>query len=119
MGSSYRDLEAWQLAVTLVEHVYRVTDAYPAAERFGMVSQTRRAAVSVPANIAEGQTRPRGAFLNHLTTAMGSIAELETLLILAERLHYLDTAPARQSLALAARVDQCVRALRRALSRDR
>lgn len=83
--TSFHDLEAWRLAMALAERVYEITAKYPEHERFGLTAQTRRAAVSVPSNVAEGQPRPRGAFINHLSIALGSHAELETLLILAQR----------------------------------
>jgi four helix bundle protein len=116
MASSYRELEAWQLAMALVEQVYAATAQYPADERFGLTMQTRRASVSVPSNLAEGQARPRGAFLNHLTIALGSLAELETLVLLAQRLRYLPP-DSSELLALLARVEQCTRALRVSLRR--
>ena len=87
----YQDLEVWQRAMDLVVAAYQFTATYPPDERYGLVSQTRRAAVSVPSNIAEGQGRSRpGEFLNHLSVARGSLQELETLCVLAGRLDYLN-----------------------------
>ena len=81
---SYRDLVAWQKAMSLVECVYRKTASWPADERFGLASQIRRAVVSVPANIAEGSGRSGPAELRRfLSVAHGSLCELETLLIVA------------------------------------
>lgn len=89
---SYRDLIVWQKSMDLSEHTYQNTGHYPAEEKYGMVSQMRRAAVSVPSNIAEGQSRrTTGEFLNALSVARGSLSELETLLILSERLKYIST----------------------------
>jgi len=87
---SYRDLETWQEAMNLVEMWYCLTSALPSEEKFGLASQIRRAAVSIPANIAEGYGRiHRGDYLHHLSMAGGSLAELETLLTIAGRLKLL------------------------------
>lgn len=89
---SYRDLIAWQRAIDLVPTVYRVTKSFPKDELFALTSQVRRAVVSVPANIAEGQGRQhRKEFVQFLTMAKGSLAELHTLLIVAYRLGYLNS----------------------------
>lgn len=90
MGQSYRDLEVWQKAIDLVVAIYRTTTLFPQEERYGIVSQLRRAAVSLPSNIAEGQGRKSsGEFRRFLYTALGSLMELETQLIIADRLGYL------------------------------
>lgn len=84
---SYRELEVWQRSMDLVVDVYRLTRAFPGDERYGLTSQVRRAAVSVPANIAEGYERThRGDYLRHLSIARGSLAEVETHLAIATRL---------------------------------
>ena len=84
---SYRDLVAWQRARKLVQKVYLLTAAFPAGERFGLVSQMDRAAVSVPSNIAEGYGRATTQdYLHFLRIARGSAYELETQLVLAEDL---------------------------------
>ena len=86
----YRDLIVWQRAMELVPSVYGLSNRLPKEEQFGLISQIRRAAVSVPANIAEGQAREGSkAFSNHLSIARGSLAELDTLLLLSVRLGYL------------------------------
>jgi four helix bundle protein len=102
---SYRDLAAWQKAMDLVEAVYRATQHWPRDELYGLTNQARRAAVSVPANIAEGQGR-RGAteMLHYLSMADGSLHELETHLLIAQRLRYLDGASATLLLAQTAEV---------------
>jgi four helix bundle protein len=86
---SYRDLLVWQKAVTLGVGCYALTKRFPATERYGLASQIQRAAVSIAANIAEGHGRGGPAvFLYHLSIARGSLRELETLLLLADRLGY-------------------------------
>jgi four helix bundle protein len=84
---TYRDLLAWQRGIDFVEQVYRVTQQFPREERYGLTNQLRRAAVSIPSNIAEGQGRGTGdAFANHLRISQGSIQEAETQIIIADRL---------------------------------
>ncbi|MGQ2991134.1 MAG: four helix bundle protein [Brevundimonas sp.] len=88
---NHRDLKVWQISMDLVETVYRLSRTWPNHELYGLVSQARRASVSVPANIAEGAGRRRtGEFIQFVGIARGSLAELETLLILANRLRYVD-----------------------------
>jgi four helix bundle protein len=88
--SSSRNLKVWQLAMVLVEDVYRVTTAFPVQERFGLTSQLRRAAVSVPSNVGEGKRRKRQkAFAHHLDIALGSQGELEVQLEIAKRVGFL------------------------------
>jgi four helix bundle protein len=92
MSSSYRDLRVWQKSMDLAEHVYRMTESFPKAELYGLTSQVRRSAVSIPSNIAEGQGRTtKGEFRLFLGNSRGSLLELETQLMLASRMKYLDT----------------------------
>jgi len=84
---SHRDLDVWRDAIDLVEQMYRITAGFPVEERYGLTSQMRRAAVSIPANIAEGAARGgRKEYVHFLCMARGSISELETLLIVSRRL---------------------------------
>jgi four helix bundle protein len=93
MISSYKDLLVWQRSMDLVEKVYLITLKLPSTEQFGLVSQMRRAAVSVPSNIAEGYGRQAtGEYRHHLSIARGSLLELETQALLCKRLKYLQTA---------------------------
>ena len=86
----YRDLIAWQKAMELIEPVYLLVKHLPVEERYELSSQIRRAVISVPANIAEGQARQHAKeFLQFLSMARGSLAELDTLLLAAQRLEYL------------------------------
>ena len=88
----YRELIVWQKAMDLVELVYERTKPFPREEQFGLSMQLRKAAVSIPSNIAEGQGRNTcGDFLHFLAVARGSLQETETQFLIAERLHYLKT----------------------------
>ncbi len=89
---SYRDLEVWRLSLSLVEDIYKATATFPASENYGLSQQIRRAAVSIPSNIAEGQFRNSSKeFRQFLAIALGSSAELETQLIIANKVNYLST----------------------------
>ena len=84
---SFRDLDAWKKAMLLSAETYRVTASFPRSGQFGLVQQMRRAAVSIPSNIAEGHSRrARQAYINHVNIALGSVAELETQIELAGQL---------------------------------
>ena len=84
--NSYRDLQVWQRAMTLAESCYLLTGSFPREEMFGLTSQIRRSAASIPANIAEGHGRENtGSFIQQLRIAQGSLKELETHLLLSER----------------------------------
>src|ERR1700733_10982989 len=92
MVKSFRDLEVWQIGLDLVETVYRCTAEFPKSEIYGLAAQMRRAAVSIPSNIAEGQARSSSKeFLHFLSFSLGSLAELETQLELTARLGYRAT----------------------------
>lgn len=87
--SSFKDLRAWQQAMSLAKLVYSETEALPRSELFGLTSQLRRASFSIPANIAEGYGRVgRGEYLKHLGYSSGSLNELETGLLLAQMIGY-------------------------------
>ena len=97
-NAAYKKLEAWQVGMTLVEACYAASRSFPRDELYGLTSQFRRAAVSIPSNLAEGYCRRKlGAYLNHVSIALGSHAELETCVEIASRLKYLDL-PAIESL---------------------
>ena len=87
----YRDLIDWQKAIALVRTLYETTKKFPQDEMFGLISQIRRAAVSVPSNVAEGQQRNSTTeFRRHLSIALGSLGELETQIIIAAEVEYID-----------------------------
>src|SRR5208282_5372749 len=95
--NGYRDLLVWQKGMALVKQVYSMTRDFPDDERFGMIAQMRRAAVSVPSNIAEGQARQgRKEFVQFLSHSEGSLAELDTQLRLARELGYGKESDAHQ-----------------------
>ena len=105
----YRDLIVWQKAMDLVIATYRLSQTFPASEKFGLAAQMQRAAVSIPRNIAEGHARKStGAFTNHLSIAAGSLAELETQITLA---HRLDLCPQELAESLLTRTDEIGRML--------
>ncbi len=90
MGQSYRQLLAWQKSMSLVTRIYAVTKQFPGDELYGLTNQLRRAAVSVPSNIAEGQARYSSKEFHHfLSQARGSLVEIETQLMICENLGYL------------------------------
>ena len=116
MVEGYRDLLGWQRGMALVKGVYAATRDWPREELHGLTSQTRRAAVSIPANIAEGQGRTGAReFAHHLSIAKGSLHELETLLLIAHDLHYLDDATRDRLLAQANEAARLIGGLLRSL----
>lgn len=113
---SYEDLEVWQLAMTLAEQCYQLTASFPREETYGLSAQIRRAAVSIPANIAEGYGRNQtGNFLNFLKVAQGSVRELEIHLLLASRLKVVPADRAAPCREVAIRVSKMLRALIRSI----
>ena len=89
---SFRDLNIWKDAIKLVKNIYEITQSFPNSEIYGLTSQIRRAAVSVPSNIAEGHIRRHTAEFRHfLFIALGSLAEIETQVVIAEELKYIDS----------------------------
>jgi four helix bundle protein len=114
--NDYRELRVWQVAMDLVVESYRLADLLPDRERFGLVAQIRRAATSVPANIAEGYGRMRrGEYLNHLSIARGSLKELETHVAIAERLGYIHVSELAQFAELCDFVSRMLTRMRRSL----
>jgi len=114
--SQYRELIAWQKSMDLVEETYRVTSCFPGEEIYGLTNQMRRAAVSIPSNIAEGQGRGTAKeFGQYLKIANGSRQEIETQLIIASRLGYIDAMELREMLLRAEEVGRILAGLRRSL----
>ncbi|HWI18025.1 MAG TPA: four helix bundle protein [Vicinamibacterales bacterium] len=115
MIQSFRDLEVWRKSMELAVCVYTCSEAFPASERFGLTSQMRRAAVSVPSNIAEGKAVGGQAYRRHVKIALGSTAELQTQIELAQRLTALGETTTRELLERAAEVGRMLAGLLRSL----
>ncbi|WP_309229767.1 four helix bundle protein [Oscillatoria sp. FACHB-1407] len=115
---SYRDLEVWQQGMTLAEACYHLTKTFPKEEVYGFVGQIRRAAVSIPANIAEGYGREyRNEYIQFLRIAQGSLKELETHLLLAVRVDLISIQIAQPILDHCESTGKLLRALLRALQK--
>jgi four helix bundle protein len=113
---SYRDLLVWQKGIALVKIVYQITQAFPAEERFGLVAQIRRSAVSIPSNIAEGQARFSTAeFIHFISHAEGSAAELDTQLTIATELAFCTTEEAQPAHQATLEIRKMLNSLRRKL----
>lgn len=118
--NSFRDLEVWQLGMGLVEGAYRISSQFPKTETYGLRSQLRRAAVSVPSNIAEGHTRASTKeYLNHISMAQASLAEVSTQLEIAVRLGYITSAEVTPRLDQIGSLGRMPYALRNALMKSR
>jgi four helix bundle protein len=114
---SYRDLLVWQKSMTLAKAIYKLTATFPSEEKFGLISQMRRAAVSVPSNLAEGQARnTTGEFVLLISHAEGSLAELDTQLELAIELNFLSTDKAKPCVDSIAELRPVTNGLRRAVT---
>ncbi len=115
-SQNFRSLKVWQLGMQLVEEVYRLSQQFPKQEIYGLISQIQRAAVSIPANIAEGHAMGSSKdFLRFLAIAQGSLAELETHLMLAERIRYATPAQSGPILTRCAEEARMLRSLRKSV----
>lgn len=109
---SYRDLVAWQKAMDLATAVYRATESFPTREQFGLTNQMRRAAVSIPSNIAEGQgRRTTNDYIHFLHIARGSLQELETQCLLSQRLNFVSETDAANVMSCCDEVSRLVSGL--------
>jgi four helix bundle protein len=105
--TNFRDLEVWRIAMTLAKSVYQLTAEFPQQERFGLSSQLQRAVVSIPSNIAEGNARhSRKEYLHFWSIASGSVAEVQTQILLASDLALTSDVATREARQLAERVSQ-------------
>jgi four helix bundle protein len=112
MGDSYRDLVVWQRAIEMTLAIYRLTEAFPPRELYGLSSQLRRAGVSVASNIAEGYSRnSTGEYKQFLGMAKGSIAEVQTQLVVAKALKLGDAKNLAQATALSEEVGKMIYAM--------
>ena len=113
----YKDLHVWQKGMELAKLVYLLTQKFPSEEKFGLVSQMRRAGVSIPSNIAEGQARnTKGEYVQFISHAEGSAAELDTQLRLVVNLGYCSEAEIESSLMLVTDVQKMLKRLRAKLT---
>ena len=119
-SKNYRDLIAWQKAMDLVEEVYKLTRDFPKEEVYALTSQMRRAAVSIPSNIAEGEGRRSSNEFGHfLSIAHGSLRELETQIMIARRLAYLTDAQTQTLISMTEEVGRLLNGLANSLKRRR
>jgi four helix bundle protein len=113
---SHRDLNVWRLGMEIAERIYALTQSFPNEEKFGITNQLRRAAASVPANVAEGNGRDSTKeYLRFLSIAVGSLAEIETFLELAVRLHFGDRDKINELVDLIGEERRMLRGLQRSL----
>ena len=116
-GKSYEDLIVWQKAMDLVVETYGLVKLLPKTEQYALSDQMRRAAVSIPSNIAEGQQRNSGKeFVRFLYVAKGSGAELKTQLLICQRLKYLDSAQIKYATELCTEIGKMLNSLIRKLT---
>jgi four helix bundle protein len=114
---NYQELIVWQKAMDLVEEIYAASKTFPREEVYGLTSQLRRAAVSIPSNIAEGQGRRTTAdFIRHLSISYGSLRELETQTLIAARLRYLPVGRCQIILKMAGEVGRLLNGLMASLA---
>ena len=117
---SYRELICWQKGIELITEIYSLTQKFPKEEIYGLTSQIRRAAVSIPSNIAEGQGRfSRGEFKQFLGHARGSVFELESQILIARNLGYISQEKAQCLLTRTAEVGRILNGLLKSLDRPR
>ncbi|WP_145116666.1 four helix bundle protein [Botrimarina mediterranea] len=116
--AGYQDLQVWKMSMRLALDIYKTTTTFPETERYGLTSQLRRAAVSVPSNIAEGHARDSaGDLARFCNISLGSLAEVETQLLLARELGYAERADAEKLLDQADQVGRMLRGLIRSTKR--
>lgn len=117
--AGYRDLKVWQSAMLLAEEAHRVVAGFPKNEVYGLTSQVQRSSVSIPSNIAEGQGRnSSNEFRHFLGIALGSLAELETQIILAQRFNYITEQQSGKVLQLAGETGKMLKGLQKSLTND-
>jgi four helix bundle protein len=117
---SFKELVVWQKAIDLSEAIYRITAEFPREEVYGLTSQMRRAAVSIPSNIAEGHGRnSRGELIQFLGHSRGSLGELEIQIIIAQRLGYVSQVSVSNIMQLVDEVGRLINGFRRALAKPK
>ena len=119
MGVCYQDLKVWHKAISLIEIVYQVSKSFPSTETFGLTNQIRRAAISIASNIAEGAARrSQREFSQFISIALGSLAEVETQLIIANRLGYCESKNLTTGIDVASEVGKMLHGLSRSLNNN-
>src|SRR4030042_2650548 len=119
MEKPHKKLDVWQAAMKVAQMVYQLTNTFPSEERFGLVTQMRRAAVSIPSNIAEGAARQgKREFKNFVSMAQGSLSELDTQLDLTILLGYISEDDVKEIEGQLLRVDKMLTGLIRSLEKD-
>lgn len=117
MSKNFENLRVWEEAMALAEQIYKVTEAFPKAEQYGLTSQMRRSAVSIASNIAEGCSRnTKGEYVQFIGIARGSAAELKTQLLLAKRIGFMDELTTEKVLVPLDSVARMLNALRNSLT---
>ena len=115
--STFRDLKIWQKAMSLVTEVYRITTYFPDSEKYGLVSQIRRSAVSIPSNIAEGYGRnSNGEFQRYLNISMGSLFELQTQIEIAQNLDYFENDSGAKMYDMSREIERMMSSFMRSLN---
>ncbi len=116
--NNYQDLKVWQKAMNLVENIYQVINTFPNEEKFGLVSQMKRSSISIPSNIAEGAGRNhQKEFRNFLSIANGSTSELETQIILASKLNFINDNETEKLVSQCVEIRKMNYALQRSLQK--
>lgn len=120
MGKPHHNLEVWKRALNFVTEIYKVTAGFPNDEKFGLVSQMRRAAVSIPSNIAEGAARnSKKEFINFLHIAQGSAAELETQILISRNLDFVSQSQANPLLQELEEISKMIIGLQKSLRKSK
>ena len=114
--NNFKELNVWQKAIELVKEVYRLTDNFPNNEQFGLTSQIKRAAVSIPSNIAEGAGRKSNKEFEHfLSISLGSCFELETQIIIGQELNFINSDNCNIVVELILEIQKMIRGLQKSL----
>lgn len=113
---SYQELKVWQKSIDFVTKIYRLTKSFPSHEKYVLVPQMRRAAIAIPSNIAEGSTRNyTKEFIQFIQVAYSSAAELETQIIISQRLEYLETTIAEKAISEIQEIQKMLKGLSKSL----
>lgn len=120
MIKSYKDLDVWKRSVALVKDIYKITSRFPKEEQFGLISQMKRSAISIPSNIAEGRTRQHtNEYVQFLYIALSSCSELSTQLIISEELNFINKAELEKILNSLDSIGKMVNGLIKSLKREK